>query len=74
MLKKDNEKIGKNTPENYKYLVVYYDYLKEKHKSIDLKIQNFYNSFKDEELKKMKIQRLHLKDEMTYYQNLIEES
>jgi len=25
-------------------------------------------------LKKMKIQRLHLKDEMTYYQNLIEES
>lgn len=51
----------------------YYNYLKEKHKSMDLKIRNFYNSFNDSDLKKMKIQRLHLKDEMTYYKKLIKE-
>lgn len=51
----------------------YCDYLKEKHRSLDLKIKNFYNSFTDEQLKKMKIQRLQLKDEMIHYRNLIEQ-
>lgn len=52
---------------------VYCEYLKEKHRSLDLRIKNFYNSFTEEQLKKMKIQRLHCKDEMTFYQRLIEQ-
>lgn len=58
--------------DSYAAYKTYYDYLVEKHRSLDLELTNFYNTFTDEEIKKKKVEKLRLKDEMNYYMRILD--
>lgn len=58
--------------DSYEAYKTYYDYLVEKHRSLDLELTNFYKKFTDEEIKKKKVEKLHLKDEMKYYMRILD--
>lgn len=59
----------KDSYETYK---TYYDYLVEKHRSLDLELTNLYKKYTDEEIKKKKVEKLRLKDEMKYYIRILD--